>query len=186
MASSESTQVSVLFVCLGNICRSTMAEGVFRHLVKTDVAPSNITFHIDSAGTSSYHIGDSPDSRTMATLRKHGINNYRHLGRQLRAADFTEFDYIMAMDMSNLRDILHARDRAVAKLGDGAKVAQVRLFGDFAAQDGTVHEKVGGGSAVPDPYYGAGDGFEQVFQMVSQYSLGFLQYLVNQQEEAEQ
>ncbi|KAI5287368.1 hypothetical protein KEM54_006043 [Ascosphaera aggregata] len=187
MASSEPSRVSVLFVCLGNICRSTMAEGVFRHLVKTNVAPANITFHIDSAGTAGYHVGDAPDSRTMATLRKHNITNYHHYGRQLRSSDFTQFDYIMAMDMSNLRDILHAKEKAMRSSSSSsssrskAKVAEVRLFGDFAAQDGSVPEKVGAGSAVPDPYYGGSDGFETVFQMVTQYSLGFLQYLVEQQ-----
>ncbi|KAI5301297.1 hypothetical protein KEM56_001838 [Ascosphaera pollenicola] len=162
-----------------------MAEGVFRHLVKTNVAPADFTFHIDSAGTAGYHVGDSPDSRTMATLRKHNISNYQHFGRQLRKSDFTEFDYIMAMDTSNLRDILSAREKALRSLDKSQhhKIAVVRLFGDFAAEDGTVNKRVGGGKAVPDPYYGGNDGFETVFQMVTQYSLGFLQYLANQKED---
>ncbi|KAI5306528.1 hypothetical protein KEM55_008582 [Ascosphaera atra] len=160
-----------------------MAEGVFRHLVKTNTNPEEFTFHIDSAGTSAFHVGDPPDSRTMLTLQSNGINNYRHSGRQLRKSDFTDFDYIMAMDRANLSDILSAREKAVRGLkSQNVKIAEVRLFGDYASQDGVVTKEVGKGDAVPDPYYGGRDGFKNVYQMVSRYSLGFLKYLANQRQ----
>ncbi|PGH21588.1 hypothetical protein AJ80_03021 [Polytolypa hystricis UAMH7299] len=174
--------VSVLFVCLGNICRSTMAEAVFRHHV--DVTPSSVSFsNIDSAGTGAYHIRSPPDSRTMSTLRRKGITNYTHSARKIHKADFTSFDYILAMDDDNLEDILSLRDslqRTTKSKGEqSGKIAEVRLFGDFQ-DDGTLCKDASGGPLVPDPYYGGEDGFGEVFNLVTKFSKGFLKYLEKQ------
>ncbi|KAF9894506.1 hypothetical protein FE257_006389 [Aspergillus nanangensis] len=191
-------QVNVLFVCLGNICRSPMAEGVFRNLATSHPLISEI----DSAGTGAYHTLEPPDSRTMSTLRKHGITNYDHAARKVTKEDFLDFDYVMAMDKSNLRNLLDLRESVIASMNKsggaasrgtkatraataaslatsgeaGAKVAEVRLFGDFSAS-GVLHARVGGGEVVQDPYYGGVNGFEEVYQQVVRFSKGFLDYL---------
>ncbi|KAK2741714.1 hypothetical protein FQN55_008213 [Onygenales sp. PD_40] len=183
MAPEPSTpeSISVLFVCLGNICRSPMAEAVFRHHSASLPPTSRLTFStIDSAGTGAYHVHSPPDPRTMATLRAHNITNYSHSARKVRAADFTTFDYILAMDEENLEDLLEARARAVGRGGgareDGEGVAVVRLIGDFR-EDGSVVEKVGGGEVVGDPYYGGNKGFETVYKQLVRFSEGFLKFL---------
>ncbi|KAE8356602.1 phosphotyrosine protein phosphatase I superfamily [Aspergillus coremiiformis] len=197
---SSGIQVNVLFVCLGNICRSPMAEGVFRNLA----ASHPLINEIDSAGTGAYHTHEPPDSRTMSTLRHHGINNYNHAARKVTKEDFLTFDYLMAMDKSNLRDLLDVRESVIAsmrKAGDtasrgtkaavslaasgeaGAKVAEVRLFGDFGA-GGVLHDRVGGGEVVQDPYYGGVNGFEEVYHQVVRFSKGFLDYLEKNQADA--
>ncbi|CAK39475.1 uncharacterized protein An07g05600 [Aspergillus niger] len=164
-------QVNVLFVCLGNICRSPMAEGVFRNVA----ASHPLINEIDSAGTGAYHAGEDPDSRTMSTLRRHNIRNYNHAARKVTKQDFLDFDYLLAMDKYNLRDLLDVR----------AKVAEVRLFGDFGT-GGVLHERVGGGEVVQDPYYGGVNGFEEVYQQVTRFSKSFLEYLEkNQRSESE-
>ncbi|OGM41210.1 low molecular weight phosphotyrosine protein phosphatase [Aspergillus bombycis] len=177
-------QVNVLFVCLGNICRSPMAEGVFRNMA----ASHPLIDEIDSAGTGAYHTHEPPDSRTMSTLRQHGIKNYNHAARKVTKEDFLTFDYLMAMDKHNLRDLLDVRDSVQASLSKSkkaAKVAEVRLFGDFGA-GGVLHERVGGGEVVQDPYYGGVNGFEEVYQQVVRFSRGFLDYLEkNQGDEAD-
>lgn len=202
-------QVNVLFVCLGNICtvhpfphsphgerkgietnllittgRSPMAEGVFRNMA----ASHPLINEIDSAGTGAYHTHEPPDSRTMSTLRQHGIKNYNHAARKVTKDDFLKFDYLMAMDKYNLRDLLDVRESVIASLSKskkgtraasgeaGAKVAEVRLFGDYGA-GGVLHERVGGGEVVQDPYYGGVNGFEEVYQQVVRFSKGFLDYL---------
>ncbi|CAG8910038.1 unnamed protein product [Penicillium egyptiacum] len=187
---------SVLFVCLGNICRSPMAEGVFRNLAAT--CPS--IGKIDSAGTAAYHCLEPPDSRTMSTLRRHKIIGYEHAARKVTREDFLTFDYLLAMDKSNLRDLEDVRDSVIATLqrktdikassksrrshvdaaigayGADAKVAEVRLFGDFG-KGGKLHDRVGGGEVVKDPYYGGANGFEEVYQQVTRFSQNFLEYL---------
>ncbi|KAL4895514.1 phosphotyrosine protein phosphatase I superfamily [Aspergillus ambiguus] len=201
-SSSAGRQVSVLFVCLGNICRSPMAEGVFRNMA----ASHALIKDIDSAGTGAYHTMEPPDSRTMSTLRKHGIKNYNHAARKVTKEDFLTFDYLLAMDKYNLRDLLDVRESVIASMnksaggasrgskgtraataatlaasGDaGAKVAEVRLFGDFGA-GGVLHERVGGGEVVQDPYYGGVNGFEEVYQQVVRFSKGFLEYVEKDQ-----
>jgi len=180
-----------------------MAEAVFRS-ASAPHRPSLID-HIDSAGTGAYHALSPPDYRTMSTLRQHGITNYNHSARKVTKEDFRTFDYILAMDKDNLRDLLRVRDSVIAASGTAArpggkrgtraavaasladggetrpggsrsKIAEVRLFGDFNP-DGTVHPRVGGGEEVEDPYYGGINGFEEVYQQVTEFSKGFLAYL---------
>ncbi|KPI40606.1 Low molecular weight phosphotyrosine protein phosphatase [Cyphellophora attinorum] len=156
--------ISVLFVCLGNICRSPMAEGVFRSLAASDPRVGKI----DSSGTGAYHTLEPPDSRTMATLRKKGITDYDHGARQVEETDFREFDYIFAMDRHNLRD-LERMKRRVEK--SGSCKAQVMLYGHFS---GTGKEE-----EVVDPYYGANKGFDTVYEQVNRFSTNFLKEVVN-------
>ncbi|KAJ4384927.1 Low molecular weight phosphotyrosine protein phosphatase [Didymella sp. IMI 355093] len=112
-----------------------MAEGVFQSLVAS--APhstSALVSHIDSCGTGAYHVGDSPDRRTMATLKAHGITTYRHKARKFHTKDFETFDYILAMDDSNLEDLQELRDRAVRKRGEHG-LGRVMLFGEFGGRE---------------------------------------------------
>ncbi|KAL2418233.1 Low molecular weight phosphotyrosine protein phosphatase [Exophiala dermatitidis] len=165
MAESQD-KVSVLFVCLGNICRSTMAEGVFRSLTK---AHPHIG-EIDSAGTGAYHILDPPDYRTMTTLRRHGITDYEHGARQVDTQDFHDFDYIFAMDAYNLRDLQRLKRRVESK---GRKPrAKVMLFGEFSGQEMTEE--------VIDPYYGGNNGFDIVYEQVTRFSKNFLDHIATQ------
>ncbi|KAI9730643.1 MAG: hypothetical protein M1818_008125 [Claussenomyces sp. TS43310] len=157
--------LSVLFVCLGNICRSPMGEGVFRSL--SSKAPyRGLISRIDSCGTAAYHTGDEPDSRTMSTLEDNGITDYVHAARKVETRDFETFDYIFAMDRSNLRDLQRLQSR---KPGSKAKVM---LFGDFAGA-GKRGEEVG------DPYYGARDGFEIAYEQCVRFSKNFLQEVLS-------
>jgi low molecular weight phosphotyrosine protein phosphatase len=190
-----------------------MAEGVFRSL--SAPLSTNLIGHIDSSGTGAYHALDPPDYRTMSTLRDHGITNYEHSARMITKEDFKKFDYILAMDKYNLRDLLRLRDSVVAaQSGSGARaggkkgtraataaalsaagdeddetskpqIAEVRLFGDFRS-DGTVDTRVGGGEEVQDPYYGGTNGFEEVYEQVTRFSKGFLAYLEKKRREPEQ
>lgn len=179
-----------------------MAEGVFRGMA----ASHPLINEIDSAGTGAYHTLEPPDPRTMSTLRRHGITNFDHAARIVTKEDFLAFDYLMAMDKYNLRDLLDLRESVISSLRksgrapasrgtkgtragtDAAiagsadandKVAEVRLFGDFGA-GGVLHDRVGGGEVVKDPYYGGANGFEEVFHQVSRFSRGFLDYLEKQ------
>lgn len=141
-----SHQTSVLFVCLGNICRSPLADGLLRHkLRERGIAES---FRVDSAGTAAYHVGNAPDPRTQAVLRDHGVAVVGH-ARQVRESDFTEFDHVLAMDQSNLDTLL--------KRAPANATASIAL----------ALEPVGGGE-VPDPYYGGDDGFERVYAMLDE------------------
>jgi len=148
--------VNVLFVCLGNICRSPTAEGVFRALVeKEGVADS---FRIDSAGTAAFHIGEPPDGRSQAAALRRGIDMSAQRARRVRVDDFHRFDYILAMDTENLANL-----QAVCPPGAEEKV---HLLLDFAV--GVE------GKGVPDPYYGRGDGFEVVLDLIELASFGLL------------
>ncbi|KAI8921576.1 phosphotyrosine protein phosphatase I superfamily [Entophlyctis helioformis] len=149
---------SVLFVCLGNICRSPMAEAVFAHTVASNSLNDHFT-RIDSAGTAGYHIDDLPDRRSVTACAAHGVP-VRHRGRQVSKADFADFDWILCMDESNLADL-----RRIQPKGSKAKV---QLFGDFDPQ---------GERIIADPYYGDMDGFERNFQQVSRASVGLLKHL---------
>lgn len=145
--------VNVLFVCLGNICRSPMAEGVFQHLVNEAGLSDQI--QVDSAGTSGYHVGERAHSGTRNVLKKHNIP-YDGRSRQLARNDFDEFDYVLAMDSSNLADI-----RAM-KPDDSQTV--VRLFLEYAGGVGETD--------VPDPYY-TGQ-FDYVYELVEAGARGLL------------
>jgi low molecular weight phosphotyrosine protein phosphatase len=147
-----------------------MAEGVFR----SHAASHLLIGTIDSAGTGAYHIGDSPDSRTMSTLRKQGITEYEHGARKITDADMKDFDYVFAMDSSNLRDLQRVQRRADAK--GGKSKAKVMLFGEFGGGKGRRREEV------EDPYYGGDRGFEVVFEQVTRFSRGFLEEVVGKGE----
>ncbi|KAL8933890.1 MAG: hypothetical protein Q9216_006165 [Gyalolechia sp. 2 TL-2023] len=154
--------VSVLFVCLGNICRSPMAEGVLRSMTKADTRLSRI----DSAGTGAYHEGCPPDPRTMSVLEDNGQFDYDHSARKVENADFKNFDYILAMDEDNLEDLLRMQKRVVKKSGADAATAKVMLFGDFGGRKG---------EQVVDPYYGARDGFTIAYEQMTRFSKGFVE-----------
>lgn len=149
---------SILFVCLGNICRSPTAEAVFRSQAEArDVLDQ---LHLDSAGTGDWHIGKSPDPRAQQAGLSRGYNLSVLTARQVNADDFEQFDLILAMDHSNLSDLKNLK-------GNRGK-ASVRLFLDYASS----HE-----SEVPDPYYGGHDGFDYVLDLVEQASTGLLDHL---------
>ncbi|RYO90573.1 hypothetical protein DL766_007439 [Monosporascus sp. MC13-8B] len=164
-ASAQSPRkVSVLFVCLGNICRSTMAEGVFRSLTKDPASPyHDVIDEVDSCGTGGYHIGEPPDDRTMETLRKHGVTDYQHGARQICKDDFNRFDYIFAMDDSNLENLRRFQQRWKTK---NAKV-EVKMFGEFS---GTRNRA----EVVEDPYYYGRDAFEKAYEQCRRFSANFL------------
>ncbi|OTA54807.1 LMWPc-domain-containing protein [Hypoxylon sp. EC38] len=164
-ADAHPPKISVLFVCLGNICRSTMAEGVFRSIVKDKSSPYyDLIDKVDSCGTGGYHTGDEPDSRTMSTLADHGIKNYTHAARRVRDSDFRDFDYIFAMDNGNLEDLERWRNRS-HKLSSSK--AKVMLFGEFS---GTGRKEI-----VQDPYYGSRNGFEKAYEQCKRFSTNFLE-----------
>ena len=153
-------QTGVLFVCMGNICRSPTAEGVFRSIVTGHGLDDS--FIIDSSGTHSYHIGSQPDQRAQMTARSRGLDLSLLRGRQLAQDDFYRFQYILAMDRSNLSDI--------NRIKPSDAVASVYLFLDYAKN----FEQ----SEVPDPYYGGDHGFENVFDMVEDASTGLLDFIL--------
>ncbi len=157
---STSPPIRVLFVCLGNICRSPMAEGVFRHLVRE--AGLEQRFRIDSAGTGAWHEGEPPDERATAVAAQRGVV----LGgraRQVEPADLRAFDYILAMDADNL-----GRLERMKRLS--APDAEVRLFRSFDPGAGPDAE-------VPDPYYGGPHGFEDGFDMIERAGRGLLEHI---------
>ncbi|HEX7374994.1 MAG TPA: low molecular weight protein-tyrosine-phosphatase [Steroidobacteraceae bacterium] len=157
---SDAPRLSVLFVCMGNYCRSPTAEGVFRALVQQR-APQ-LSIHIDSAGTHDYHVGKAPDPRTIAAARRRGIELADLRARQVADEDFTRFDYLIAMDRDNRRELL-ARSPAHLR-------PRVRLFMEFADRPDMPE--------VPDPYYGGPPGFELVLDLVEEASNGLLAHLL--------
>jgi len=147
----------VLFVCLGNICRSPTAEGVLRHLASTE-AP-HLQLEIDSAGTAGYHLGEPPDLRTQRAAKQRGIDLSGLRARRVEPADFAHFDLILAMDRQNLRALQAMRPRDAT--------AQLRLFLEYAAD-------TGGNFEVPDPYYGDAGDFERVLDLISAAARGLI------------
>ena len=139
---------SVLFVCLGNICRSPTAEGVFRHLLAQEGAAGMI--RVDSAGTGAWHVGEAPDARAQAAALERGIDLSALRARQVSADDFRLFDHVLAMDDSNLTDL--------AALCPSPYRSRLRLLLDFAPH---VEER-----EVPDPYFGGDDGFGHVLDQI--------------------
>ncbi|KAL8801486.1 MAG: hypothetical protein Q9223_007011 [Gallowayella weberi] len=157
--------VSVLFVCLGNICRSPMAEGVFRSMTKADARVGTT----DSAGTGAYHEGSPPDPRTMSVLEENGEMDYDHSARRVRNTDFKDFDYVLAMDHDNLQDLSRLQKRIVKNGGPDAAPAKVMLFGDFGGRQG---------EEVVDPYYGARDGFTIAYEQMTRFTKGFIEQVL--------
>jgi protein-tyrosine phosphatase len=153
-------KLSVLFVCLGNICRSPLAEGVFHHLVQQAGIARH--FHIDSAGTSGYHAGDPPDARTSSVARARGIE-LTSRSRQLLQEDLQDFDYLIVMDEDNRAGV----ERLARTRAPRAKVHLLREFDDEANGDLNV----------PDPYYGGPRGFEDVHDMVERSCRVLLDHL---------
>jgi len=148
--------VNVLFVCLGNICRSPTAEGIFTKLVQDEGLGKRI--RIDSAGTHAYHVGNPPDARAQAAARKRGVELADLRARKVLAEDFEVFDYVLAMDLNNYEDL--------SEICPPGQEQKLSLFLEFAP-DADVRE-------VPDPYYGGATGFERVLDLVEQAAHGLL------------
>jgi len=155
-----SRPVRVLFVCLGNICRSPLAEGVFRDKVRA--AGLDGIIDIDSAGTGAWHVGNPPDRRMMATAKRQGVDISAQRARQFVDTDLADFDYILAMDKSNLHDILFL------DAGDDFG-HRVTLFRQWDPEPGDYE--------VPDPYYGGDAGFEHVYEIVDRTAEALLKGL---------
>ncbi len=146
----------VLFVCLGNICRSPTAEGVFRKLLESEKVGQSI--FVDSAGTHAYHSGEPPDPRAQAAAARRGVDLSGLRGRQTMAEDFHEFDYVVAMDRENYEH-LHS-------ICPPALRYKIRLFMEFAPD--YPHDEV------PDPYFGGVSGFDRVLDMIEDAAAGLL------------
>jgi len=147
---------AILFVCLGNICRSPLAEGIFRH--KVEIAGVADRFAIDSAGCGGWHQGEPPDRRSIAAAARHGIDLSAQRARQIRPADFDAFDLILGLDRDNVRHL--------ERMASGR--ARVALY---------LEEALGLCKDVPDPYYGSGQDFEAVYQLCDQASEALLEKL---------
>ena len=151
----------VLFVCLGNICRSPAAEGVLRAKARD----RQMSLYIESAGTGAWHAGDPPDSRMIKAAGRRGYDLSHLRARKVDLSDFYEFDYLLAMDLSNQTDLL--------ELSPPNRDCDIRLFLDFS--EGNTRE-------TPDPYYGGPDGFEHVLDLIETGAEGFLDHLENESE----
>lgn len=156
------TQVSVLFVCLGNICRSPTAEGVFQAAVENSGLATQV--HVDSAGTSGWHIDESPDPRTIEAASKRGYALDHLRGRKAVAEDFSKFDYILAMDNDNLHNLEVVQPENYR--------GHLGLFLDFSHNFAE--------NEVPDPYYGGEKGFQKVLDLIEDASEGLLTHLRKQ------
>ena len=155
--------VSVLFVCLGNICRSPLGEGILAHRLEEEDLSNRV--RVESAGTGAWHQGDPPDPRSSEVAMRHGIA-LRGRARLVSVEDFHEFDYIFAMDRTNLRDLRHLESQ-----GEGG--ALLTLFREFDPhQDGDLD--------VPDPYYGGPEGFDLMFDMVDRTCAAFIEHLLSE------
>lgn len=155
--------MKILFICLGNICRSPLAEGIFKEKVQRRGLEDKIV--MDSCGTSAYHLGERPDKRAQATAESHGVV-LNHHARQYQAGDYLHFDYLLAMDQSNFEDVL-----ATLHVDGPSKVFKMRDFetsADLKSLD------------VPDPYFGGDEGFEEVFQILDRTTENLLDFLVAQ------
>ena len=155
---SNKPTISVLFVCMGNICRSPTAEGVFRHHVSA--AGLDARIEVDSAGTHAYHVGEPPDRRARAAAERRSISLADIRARRVHPDDFERFSYIIAMDQDNLAMLKEQSELAHRE--------KLRLFLEFSS---------GPETEVPDPYYGGATGFERVLDLVEDASRGLLNEL---------
>jgi protein-tyrosine phosphatase len=148
--------MNILMVCLGNICRSPLAEGILQHKINQ----LGLDWRVDSAGTGGWHAGEPPDARSVAVAHRYGIDISQQRARQLQVLDFERFDHILVMDSDNYNNTRHlARN--------DAERAKVELVTNYATP--------GLNRAVPDPYYGGPEGFEQVFALLDQSIDGFIE-----------
>ena len=159
-SAKANAMVKVLFVCMGNICRSPMAEGAFQRMLEDCGLAEKIA--VDSAGTHSYHIGAPPDMRGQATALRRGADLHRLRARQVTEADVAEFDYVLAMDQDNYNHLL-------ALCQDPELRPRIQLFLDYAPE---LPER-----EVPDPYYGGSGGFERVMDLVEAAAQGLLVHI---------
>jgi protein-tyrosine phosphatase len=162
---SRDARTSVLFVCLGNICRSPLAEGVFRHLVRE--RGLSAAYEIDSAGTGSWHVGEPADRRSAEVARRNGVA-LEGVAREVSTGDFDRFDWIIAMDRENLENLEALRGRKAGR-------ARLRLLRDFDPDPGD--------GEVPDPYYGGPAGFDHVFTLVKRSAGALLDRLEEERRE---
>jgi protein-tyrosine phosphatase len=152
-------KVRVLFVCLGNICRSPLGAAILKDKIRRNGMDAWV--EVDSCGTSNYHIGDGPDPRTLASASKHGVP-MDHCARQLTPGDLQHFDFIFAMDKSNFQNIL--------RLANGKKVTQkIKLMREF--------DPLSKGAEVPDPYHGTEKDFQEVYDILDRSTSKFVEYL---------
>jgi protein-tyrosine phosphatase len=150
----------LLFVCLGNICRSPMAEGVFRRVAEQEGALH--LFDIDSAGLGDWHVGQAPDTRAQTAAQNRGVDISGQSARQIRPADFSRFDLLLAMDGSNYQELV--------QLAPSDARHKIRRFLDFAPHAGTQD--------VPDPFYGGAEGFDQALDLIEEAARGLLAELL--------
>ncbi len=148
--------IRVLFVCMGNICRSPTAQGVFEHVVEEAGLSNEIL--IDSAGTYAYHIGEPPDRRAQAAAAKRGIDLSRQKARKVQHSDFEHFDYVLAMDQDNLADL--------DAICPSESKNKLNLLMVYASKFDEI--------SVPDPYYGGAGGFEKVLDMIEDGAQGLI------------
>ena len=153
----EMQNIGVLFVCMGNICRSPAAQGVFESYLAESGLASRV--RVDSAGTHAYHIGEPPDKRMQAAATRRGYDLSSLRARCIEEKDFERFDYVLVMDRDNL-EVLHTRG-----LNPNA-MSSVHLLMSFAPECGVIE--------VPDPYYGGSEGFERVLDLVEEASKGLM------------
>ncbi len=151
--------MKIMMVCLGNICRSPLAEGILQDKVNA----RGLDWTVDSAGTSGYHVGELPDSRSMAIARRHGLDLSYQRSQRFLPEHLAEYDFILAMDTQNYEDILSLCRTPEER----EKVQLIMDYGD----DPTVKD-------VPDPYYGGKDGFSDVYDMLDEATEGFLRTMM--------
>ncbi|WP_233860961.1 low molecular weight protein-tyrosine-phosphatase [Tenacibaculum piscium] len=143
MSIKKKQKYKILMVCLGNICRSPLAQGIL-------ASKLNESFTVDSAGTSAHHVGETPDKRSVEVAQKYGIDITKQRSRQFKKSDFNEFDVIYAMDLQNYKNI-------IAMATTSVEIEKVTMI---------LNETAAENNEVPDPYYGGNQGFENVYKML--------------------